>query len=161
MYGDFPARNTVCTPYIPINAWFWPIPNMECLYEWSTRNCKECVHVCLWLCVRCACVCVVFLAVKFMSVSSLCERVNMDRGEEGHTHTHTQTHTQCTHIPTYTRAHTHAHIHNHTHANAYTQGGPGRAGCCRNYSCPSRHTTKWRERGCKCGWSPPGFAVTG
>jgi hypothetical protein len=23
MYGDFPIKNTVCTPYIPINAWFW------------------------------------------------------------------------------------------------------------------------------------------
>ena len=24
MYGDFPAKNAVCTPYIPINVWFWP-----------------------------------------------------------------------------------------------------------------------------------------
>jgi len=24
MYGDFPAKNTVRTPYIPINVWFWP-----------------------------------------------------------------------------------------------------------------------------------------
>jgi hypothetical protein len=24
MYGDFPAKNTVCTPYIRINIWFWP-----------------------------------------------------------------------------------------------------------------------------------------
>jgi hypothetical protein len=24
MYGDFPAKSTVCTPYIPINVWFWP-----------------------------------------------------------------------------------------------------------------------------------------
>jgi len=24
MYGDFPAKNTVCTLYIPINVWFWP-----------------------------------------------------------------------------------------------------------------------------------------
>jgi len=24
MYGDFPAKNTVCTPYIPTNVWFWP-----------------------------------------------------------------------------------------------------------------------------------------
>jgi hypothetical protein len=22
MYGDFPAKNTVCTPYIPIHVWF-------------------------------------------------------------------------------------------------------------------------------------------
>jgi hypothetical protein len=27
MYGDFPAKNTVCTPYIPINVWFWPTLN--------------------------------------------------------------------------------------------------------------------------------------
>ena len=32
MYGDFPAKNTVCTPYIPINVWFWPT-----LYK-NTRN---------------------------------------------------------------------------------------------------------------------------
>ena len=24
MYGDFPAKNTVCTLYIRINIWFWP-----------------------------------------------------------------------------------------------------------------------------------------
>ena len=24
MYGDFPAKNTVYTRYIPINVWFWP-----------------------------------------------------------------------------------------------------------------------------------------
>ena len=24
MYGDFPAKNTVYTPYVPINVWFWP-----------------------------------------------------------------------------------------------------------------------------------------
>jgi len=24
MYGDFTARNTVRTPYIPIHVWFWP-----------------------------------------------------------------------------------------------------------------------------------------
>jgi hypothetical protein len=25
MYGDFPAKNTVYTPYIPINVWFWSL----------------------------------------------------------------------------------------------------------------------------------------
>jgi len=24
MYGDSPAKNTVCTPYMPMNVWFWP-----------------------------------------------------------------------------------------------------------------------------------------
>jgi len=28
MYGDFPAKNTVYTPYIPINVWFWPTLDM-------------------------------------------------------------------------------------------------------------------------------------
>jgi hypothetical protein len=28
MYGDFPAKNTVCAPYIPLNVWFWPILEM-------------------------------------------------------------------------------------------------------------------------------------
>ena len=23
-YGDFPAKDTIYTPYIPINVWFWP-----------------------------------------------------------------------------------------------------------------------------------------
>jgi hypothetical protein len=27
MYGDFLARNTVCTPYMPINVWFCPTLN--------------------------------------------------------------------------------------------------------------------------------------
>jgi len=31
MYGDFPAKNTVCTPYIPINVWFWPTLGMRCV----------------------------------------------------------------------------------------------------------------------------------
>jgi len=26
MYSDLPAKNTVFTPYIPINVWFWPTP---------------------------------------------------------------------------------------------------------------------------------------
>jgi len=24
IFGDFPAKNSVYTPYIPINVWFWP-----------------------------------------------------------------------------------------------------------------------------------------
>ena len=28
MYGNFPAKNTVSTPYIPINVWFWPTLHM-------------------------------------------------------------------------------------------------------------------------------------
>jgi hypothetical protein len=28
MYGDFPAKNTVDTPYIPMNVWFWPTLSM-------------------------------------------------------------------------------------------------------------------------------------
>ena len=28
MYGNFPAKNTVYTPYIPINVWLWPILNI-------------------------------------------------------------------------------------------------------------------------------------
>jgi len=31
MYGDFPAKNTVYTPYIPINEWFWP--TLLCTYQ--------------------------------------------------------------------------------------------------------------------------------
>ena len=29
MYGDFPAKITVHTPYIPINVWFWPTLGMH------------------------------------------------------------------------------------------------------------------------------------
>jgi len=28
MYGDFPAKNTVYTLYIPMNVWFWPTLQM-------------------------------------------------------------------------------------------------------------------------------------
>jgi hypothetical protein len=24
MYGDFPAKNTECTPYLRLDIWFWP-----------------------------------------------------------------------------------------------------------------------------------------
>ena len=24
MYGNYPTKNTVCTPYIPMNVWIWP-----------------------------------------------------------------------------------------------------------------------------------------
>jgi hypothetical protein len=35
MYGEFPAKNTVYTPYIPINVWFWPTLHMYCTYNSS------------------------------------------------------------------------------------------------------------------------------
>jgi hypothetical protein len=38
MYGDFPAKNTVYTPYIPINVWFWPT------YVYAGRS-SECASV--------------------------------------------------------------------------------------------------------------------
>jgi len=28
MYGDFPVKITVCTPYICTNVWFWPTLEM-------------------------------------------------------------------------------------------------------------------------------------
>ena len=31
MHGDFPAINTIYTPYIPINVWFWPTLGMLCV----------------------------------------------------------------------------------------------------------------------------------
>ena len=29
IYGNFPAKNTVCTPYISINVWLWPALHMR------------------------------------------------------------------------------------------------------------------------------------
>jgi hypothetical protein len=29
LYGDFPAKNTVYTPYIPTNVWLWPTLRMS------------------------------------------------------------------------------------------------------------------------------------
>jgi len=29
MYGDFPAKSTVYTPYIPIIVWFWPTLDID------------------------------------------------------------------------------------------------------------------------------------
>jgi hypothetical protein len=44
MYGDFPARNTACTPYLPINVWFWPTLLM-CL-RFSTHWHPRSSHLC-------------------------------------------------------------------------------------------------------------------
>ena len=33
MYGDFPAKHTVYTPYIPIKVWFWPTLHMISSYD--------------------------------------------------------------------------------------------------------------------------------
>jgi len=35
MYGDFPAKNTVCTRFIPRHVWFWPALNIE----WGCTKC--------------------------------------------------------------------------------------------------------------------------
>ena len=54
MYGDFPAKNTVYTPYIPINVWFWPTLHIGrdrrwvipvCIIQVSTDG-VVCVSVC-------------------------------------------------------------------------------------------------------------------
>jgi hypothetical protein len=37
MYGDFPAKNTRSTMYIPMNGWFWPTLNI-CIH------CVACTH---------------------------------------------------------------------------------------------------------------------
>ena len=37
MHGDFPAKNTVCTPYIPKNVCFWPTLGVRLLI--ATGNC--------------------------------------------------------------------------------------------------------------------------
>ena len=44
MYGDFPAKDTVYTPYIHINVWFWPTPNMNNLAEQHTHQLAS--HLC-------------------------------------------------------------------------------------------------------------------
>ena len=33
MYGDFPAKTTVCTPYIPINVWLRPTLQVCCQFK--------------------------------------------------------------------------------------------------------------------------------
>jgi len=38
MYGDFPAKNTVYTPYIPINVWFWPTLGIQKEVRASRRS---------------------------------------------------------------------------------------------------------------------------
>ena len=39
MYGDFPAKNTIYTLYIPINVWFWPT---LCLIDYSQEDSPPC-----------------------------------------------------------------------------------------------------------------------
>ena len=58
MYGDFPAKNTVCTPYIRTNIWSGP-PSM-CTMHASMRTHNEALATlahCVFVCV-CVCVCV-------------------------------------------------------------------------------------------------------
>jgi hypothetical protein len=43
MYGDFPAKNTVCKPYTPINVWFWPIPTKR-----QERNAERATRAAAW-----------------------------------------------------------------------------------------------------------------
>ena len=48
MYGVFPAKNTVRTPYIPINVWLWPtliVLSVEHLHTVIQGDCKVCLHV--------------------------------------------------------------------------------------------------------------------
>jgi hypothetical protein len=33
--GDFPAKNTIYTPCIPIHVWFWPTLKTSCFREWQ------------------------------------------------------------------------------------------------------------------------------
>ena len=50
MYGDFPAKNTVYTPYICMYVWFWPslyigFPN--CIKEGKVLGCKITLALCV------------------------------------------------------------------------------------------------------------------
>ena len=40
MYGDFPAKNTVYTPYVPINVWFWPTLQKGSMKLWVVLTCR-------------------------------------------------------------------------------------------------------------------------
>jgi hypothetical protein len=41
MYGNFLAKNTVCTPYIPINVWFWPTLDSLHVKQQAERVCAK------------------------------------------------------------------------------------------------------------------------
>ena len=41
MHDDFPFKNTVCTPYIPVNVWFWPTLQVSVRCE-SARKWEGC-----------------------------------------------------------------------------------------------------------------------
>ena len=55
MYGDFPAKNTVYTVYMPINVWFWPT---LCMYVGAAAGPHD-DHEHMYVCVvtKCMCVC--------------------------------------------------------------------------------------------------------
>ena len=98
MYGDFPAQNSVYTPYIPINVWFWPTLQMtvQLGHTWG------------------AALATVIITNPFRKHTYTHTATHTRPHTHGHTHTHTATHTH-THTHTQTHTHTHAHIHTHTH----------------------------------------------
>ena len=63
MYGDFPAKNTTCTPCKPINVWLWPTLNVIHAVPGQLRKADGALmpvvtkSVCVRVCV-CVCVCV-------------------------------------------------------------------------------------------------------
>jgi hypothetical protein len=70
MYGDFPAKNTVCTPYIRTNIWSGP-PSM-CTMHASMRTHNEALATlahCVFVCV-CVCVCVCLGVLRGCKISS-------------------------------------------------------------------------------------------
>ncbi len=80
--------------------------------------------MCLFVCIRCLCLCVVACALACSNAQLLrcCSllRTRTDTRARTHTHTHARTHT---HTHTHTHARTHARTFAHTHARAQVHSG--------------------------------------
>ena len=135
MHGDLPAKNTVCTPYIPINVWFWP--TLFIYAHWGSSQCRVLPFHTLNIKQRVSAFrrhawcgprglkksAAAVIVGKWLSLLLVGGVVHT------HTQTHTHTHTCTRRHKAHTHMHTHTHTRTHTHLYTRTQVG-GLAGAC-------------------------------
>jgi hypothetical protein len=88
--GDFPAKNTVYTLYIPINVWFWPTLNM-CMCVCACI--KSHVHVCVCTCTYASDVTCNTLANTHLHLKRAATQPSKTSKSGNKTHAQTLTHT--------------------------------------------------------------------
>jgi len=123
MYGDFPAKNTVCTPYIPINVWFWLTLHMTQTY--TQRTLLPQVLITLLGC------CAIFRTLPPSSVLDgyarslgarlyTCNAADLSSALAALARLRFLPVRACALTHTHTHTHMHTHVHAHTHAHTLT-----------------------------------------